>query len=351
MSVLKYLTKISVFVFFTLISSSVAQSLEFPLQKMTRDKSQFQHISHLLSADSFIPSKLENTTIIDLTRIKDGLYTIKLAIGDPIQEFDVLVDTGSFLLWIASEECNNCYYNKHLLKQSISKTLKKEQNRMSLRYISGSIEGNQSKDKLKLHDGKSIPSFNFLLSDKVAAEAYIDGILGLARKYEPRYSLDFSLLDSLYKGQAIKRKVFTQLITENEIGSKFSFGDLPQEISDNMHKYNYCKTIDNFKQVETYWTCNLKQVLVRTNSETLAQNEEKKQVIELSNTNVPAIFDTGSNVIMAPPELFQRFKDVYFKQYLDNGTCKTIQDYSSSYGIQCKSDTDFETFPTILFVF
>ena len=38
----------------------------------------------------------------NLSRIKENLYTIKVKIGYPEQEFNLIVDTGSFISWVES---------------------------------------------------------------------------------------------------------------------------------------------------------------------------------------------------------------------------------------------------------
>jgi len=54
---------------------------------------------------------------------------------------------------------------------------------------------------------------------------------------------------------------------------------------------------------------------------------------------------------MAPPELYETFKNYYFKELLESKSCFTLEDYSGNNGVRCKPDTNFDKFPSILFVF
>jgi len=361
---------------------------------------------------------IHGASLIDLIGLKEGLYTIEISLGNPKQEFEVIVDSGSFLLWIPSDDCKNCYYSNNKFKWKSSETFYKTDKSYNLNYISGKVSGNVSKDQISLMNGLTFPNFNFLLSDFVDAPVKVDGILGLARKYS-NYPEDFSFMDQLLKNKVINKKIFSQkIIEENKIkiiknfdnkiktgedelsiyplknetyensentennqrifnsNSKFYIGDLPDEIKLNLENYSTCKAINNNIHVEVFWACNLEALFFK----------RKNNIEKLNNTNfnltnsinrpledkifnghyfinadsdekhkkepTPAIFDTGSNVILSPPHYSDVFYNIFFLKTLKNGKCISLKDYSGSYGFQCNDTINFQDdFPSILFKF
>ena len=47
-------------------------------------------------------------TDLDLTILPSNLYKIDLFLGSPPQAFSVAIDTGSFVSWVASNQCSSC---------------------------------------------------------------------------------------------------------------------------------------------------------------------------------------------------------------------------------------------------
>lgn len=312
--------------------------------------------------------QLEGDTLINLYKMKDGLYTIKLNLGDPSKEFEVIVDTGSFILWIPSSKCTNCYENKNQMDIEKSKSLKTSKDRLELKYISGSIAGNVSYDIVRFGNSKSyLKKFKFLLSDYINAPVRVDGIIGFTRKYT-KYDPEFSFVESLYKNGLIKRKIFSQNIdNENEENSKFSIGNLPKEISSDIENFTKCRANEDNAQVNSYWTCNLKTVLFveknkyQNDIKFLNQNEnnstEKQKAFEMvnpendiSDEHMIAIFDTGSNIVVAPPEYFIKFKKLFFQKFIDQKICHLIGDSEGSNSFKCMENIDFNSFPILKFV-
>jgi hypothetical protein len=292
-------------------------------------------------------------TLLDLSKMKEGLYTIKLSLGSSLQEFEVIVDTGSFLLWIPSEECKSCF-SKNKFKTNSSQSLHKTQENMRLRYVSGSISGKVSHDKLKLGN-LSIGKFKFLLSDNVEAPVRVDGIVGFSRLYD-RYSDDFSLIDSLKASGIIKRRIFSQKIDDKDFsGSKLVIGNLPSEIVNDYQNFSRCQTIKSNSMVKSFWSCNLNKVLITENKIVnvldLDQTSFNKNVIEITHEPVPAIFDTGSNVIIAPYQYYEILKDKLFKTSLENKECYNLKDVGGTMGFRCNNNVNFDTFPKLQFVF
>jgi hypothetical protein len=288
---------------------------------------------------------------MDLLKMGDGLFSIKLSLGNPSKEFEVILDTGSFLLWIPSSECHNCFRNKNSLDVRGSKSLIKSKDTLEVRYLSGGISGNVSFENLKIGKKFNLNKFKFLLSDKIDAPVSVDGIIGLSRVYK-KYDPSFSLIDSLFKSGMIKRKMFSQKIDEDNLeNSKFSIGNLPKEISEDLSNFTKCNVIKDRYSVDSFWSCNLKNVLFMNRNSNILDNKAFDFTVHSDSESKPAIFDTGSNVIIAPSEYFDKFKNLFFKDLIDNKSCNLLEDYYDSQSFRCSKNVDFNSFPVLKFVF
>jgi saccharopepsin len=107
----------------------------------------------------------------------------EIAIGNPPQEFKVVLDTGSSNLWVPSSECGSiaCYlHNKY--DHSDSSSYKKNGSDFAIRYGSGAVEGYISQDTVQIGDIKiKNQLFGEATQEPGLAFAFgrFDGILGL----------------------------------------------------------------------------------------------------------------------------------------------------------------------------
>ncbi|KAJ9625573.1 aspartic proteinase precursor [Taxawa tesnikishii (nom. ined.)] len=120
---------------------------------------------------------------VPVSNFLNAQYFSEIAIGNPPQEFKVVLDTGSSNLWVPSSDCGSiaCYlHNKY--DHSDSSTYKKNGSNFAIRYGSGSVEGYISQDTLQIGDIKIKDQlFGEATSEPGLAFAFgrFDGILGL----------------------------------------------------------------------------------------------------------------------------------------------------------------------------
>ncbi|KAF4547470.1 Vacuolar protease A-like protein [Elsinoe fawcettii] len=110
-------------------------------------------------------------------------YFSEIAIGNPPQEFKVVLDTGSSNLWIPSSDCTSiaCYLHSKY-DHSDSSSYKKNGSDFAIRYGSGAVEGYISQDTVQIGDLKIKDQlFGEATSEPGLAFAFgrFDGILGL----------------------------------------------------------------------------------------------------------------------------------------------------------------------------
>jgi len=120
---------------------------------------------------------------VPVSNFLNAQYFSEIAIGNPPQEFKVVLDTGSSNLWIPSSDCGSiaCYLHTKY-DHSDSSSYKKNGSDFAIRYGSGSVEGYISQDTVQIGDLKiKNQLFGEATSEPGLAFAFgrFDGIMGL----------------------------------------------------------------------------------------------------------------------------------------------------------------------------
>ncbi|PPQ65448.1 hypothetical protein CVT26_000100 [Gymnopilus dilepis] len=116
---------------------------------------------------------------------QDSSYFGSISIGSPAQNFDVILDTGSSDLWLASDTCTDCDPSTPLFQTSKSTSLQPSNSLNSqvvIRYGSGSVAGNLASDTVTM-GGFTISQQTFLVVDRLTSgllDGSVSGIMGLA---------------------------------------------------------------------------------------------------------------------------------------------------------------------------
>ncbi|KAI8615823.1 aspartic peptidase domain-containing protein [Chytriomyces sp. MP71] len=150
-----------------------------------------------------------------LSQVSAGaFYVATIGVGTPVQNFTVIVDTGSAEMWIPSTACSSCRAANKFVSASSSTFLATEISD-SIAYGTGSAQGKLANDTVTWN-GLVVKSQQFLLVDQVDSavstgfNGIVDGLLGLA--YQNGLTsgpVHETLLYSLFAQKAITNTYFS----------------------------------------------------------------------------------------------------------------------------------------------
>jgi hypothetical protein len=290
----------------------------------------------------------------DLTNNNKDQMIINLCLGTPTQCFNVLVDSGSFYLWVADKNSWQTPDATNKFDKTKSSTYQSNNVSKDLQYGSGSTSGILASETLTIGSLKAT-DYNFLLASKEENMKDIDGILGLGYYYDILDSPKFSMLDQLKASKMINSRLFTQKYTEQGKG-KLYIGDLPDEITNDMTNYGKCKSVKSYSGTSfknPYWQCTLKTVffgdITSFPVSKTSSGQQKYSVTAPAAINEACLFDTGTNIMTGPSDFVKSLKYSYLKNAINQLICTYNGDYG--YSLYICDKRAFDILPNMHFVF
>lgn len=166
---------------FGLTLTTASSLIRFPLKK--RDNHEF--VQSIMQAPKKPSYRVSADGSIVINDYANSQYYGEISLGTPEQKFDVIFDTGSADLWVASINCDDSCGRHNKYDSSKSSTYSANGTTFHIEYGSGPVSGYESVDNLNMG--------GLLVKDQIFAEvtdvsglgaAYkmgkFDGILGLA---------------------------------------------------------------------------------------------------------------------------------------------------------------------------
>ena len=233
----------------------------------------------------------------------------EISIGNPPQDFKVILDTGSSNLWVPSSECGSiaCYLHSKY-DSSASTTYKANGSEFEIRYGSGSLSGFVSQDEVTIGDiTVTGQDFAEATSEPGLAFAFgrFDGILGLGFD---RLSVN-GIVPPFYNmvnQKKIDEAVFAFYLS-GESGS-----DDSEVIFGGVDKDHYTGKITEIPlRRKAYWEVDFDSISFGN------------ETAELDNTGV--ILDTGTSLIALPTDLAE----------LLNKEIGAKKSYNGQYTVEC----------------
>jgi len=231
-------------------------------------------------------SKKHKSPIDPFRNYDDILYVGNISIGTPPQYFQVVFDTGSSNLWIVSAKCKDmACRNKMAYNSSQSTTYIPNGEPIAIEYGTGSMVGFLDSDTVSVA-GINVKNQIFGEATSLAPffqDQPIDGILGLAY---PAIAEDYvtPVFDNMIKQGLVAKPIFAFYLdsTAGDTRSEIILGGVDRSLFKGPITYVPVAS-------QTYWQISLEGVIVNGK--------------EVSNCNkCPAIVDTGTSLIVGPPE-------------------------------------------------
>jgi len=322
---------------FLTISQIASKGLVFPATATKASPDQPNKFLKKYLDSEVLTFTIENKTYpLSFLNTYDDLLNSNVCLGQPTPQcFDVILDTGSYLLWVANSQCTGKLCPSYKYYESSSTTAKNTGEKFSMQYATGSTSGVLVKEMTTFFKQTTPVEILFLSADQSSFPAtYSYGILGLGRNYNNKLSrVDGSIMGALMNSSAIEKNVFS-MKWKNYYDGEFVVGDYPEDLKNSSFaNYTTCDVVDLYKPKATefkdiYWSClSSGFVYSSTNSSTYI------------NQTMSIVFDSGANSLLGPLSDLNNIGNTYAPT-----GCRTYTEMGTGL-ILCKSNVDFSKLP------
>jgi len=282
-----------------------AESLHFPI--IRRSTSPAERIANLPSIMDGIRLKYGYTTVNRKRAVttasitdeeNDSSYSAVVSIGTPAQEFNLILDTGSSDLWVATTQCGDCS-GVPLFNPTKSSSYKNGSSVLQITYGSGQVAGFVSEDSVTF-SGFSMDQEFLAVGDTSQGllTAGLSGILGLgfasisALETTPFWQsvMNQNMLSSPVFSFYLERYV-NQAGMNEAPGGTFTLGGT----NTSLYTGNVQFIDMPSGTTASYWLQAVKTITVQGKS------------ISVSSSESLAAIDTGTTLIGAPSDIAQKF--------------------------------------------
>ena len=285
-----------------------------PLSNYSSNEISFNSINYLQKLKKVLNSngkKIHKCPQSYLNKLENNLLVHEIKIGSDEQTFNVILDTGSSILWVAGIGSENYETQiSHQYNPKTSFTSKKLNCSYKIRYGSGYSLGNYYIDQIKLFnstDKNTSFYMHFGVADKTKFNVPgADGVMGLGRESA---SMNYSPLHFLKENNFIEHEGFSIKYNYSLKSAILFFDDEHEDFKN--HNIGFCPLSSKTHKEKNFWSCKLYSFGIINNA-----------INSYINCNLSVIFDTGTNAIVLP-----RYILFFLKEQLKKLDC-IIQDLS-----------------------
>ena len=270
----------NIIIYFSLFNFII--TLKLNVNKNYVNENQLLIFNNLYNKSQSNHTSLRTLINLSLQKEKIGLYSINIKLGNPKQEFSLILDSGSSYIWTYDNSCDSCKSNNKYIPDE-SKTFLRSKETIKMNYISGKNKGNICQDTLEISQNISISSFYFLLVYESNIDFELDGIIGLSKG---SINKKYSFLKQLKEKKIIKNNI----LLYDLFNKSFYIDEIPQLYLE--QKSISCKDINDKSNL---WKCNLNNIKI--NSIPITMETE-------------IVFDSGTNGIIFPMKYKEFFENI-----------------------------------------
>jgi len=288
---------------FAIILGLAAAILKFPIQKIDNHEFVGNILNRIARGKSPSFFQTEDGSIV-INDYENSQYYGEITIGTPGQKFNVIFDTGSADLWVASSKCDSSCGRTHAkYDSSKSKTYVANGTIFDIEYGSGPVSGFDSNDRIGFG--------GLVVTDQVFAEvtdasglgtAYklgkFDGILGMAFS-TISVNKNPTVFEAAYNQGLVHTKQFAFYLGNSET----DYGELVLGGYDTAHFTGDLTWVPLI--ATTYWEIQLDKLVVGTTT--------------YVSDGAKAIIDTGTSLLTGPSSVVKSIADQIGAKGLSNG--------------------------------
>ena len=272
------------------------------------------------SLKSFIEDEYINYDTGNAEINKELIFTAQFKLGSESQPFNLLLDTGSYAMWVAQKDHNGTTNITNFYDPNISITSVKTDEKYIMLYGTGLVIGLYYYDTLEYIPYK-ISKIKFGVGNNVYFSVPgVDGIIGLGREYDEE---ETSFITSLKKSGHIDERAFSVKFE----GKQF-VGGIKGSMFIGIHDDFYKKETVSCPLVlgtKTSWKANITSFGLKNNKTNIRSEEFQ----------APFTFDTGTNIIYIPKNYF-----LGIKNDLDKFDCEIVYEKNRQ-RYKCKKDGNY----------
>ncbi|CAK73809.1 unnamed protein product (macronuclear) [Paramecium tetraurelia] len=260
----------------------------------------FNVISEKIASNSFLLTKtLQQSNFIsqyegiNLHNFDNEYYALTLRIGTPLQLIELLVDTGSSILWLANYTCDNCsILNRY--KPYLSQTYIDFNQTYTQTYGQGECSGQFGQELFSIADTPINTNLTFLLANQVSnlsLQKTTSGIMGLSNWDEHT-----NIFESAYSNGQIQSPLFGFQFLNSTSGSQLFYGQFNQSVLD--------QTIWIKTNMKKMWSTEILGVQI---------NEDEYIYFD----DHSSIFDSGTTCLLLEQNVYNKIYNDYLNCNLD----------------------------------
>ena len=214
--------------------------------------------------------------------LSNKIYICTIGLGSKKQRFDLILDTGSYEMWVPKVGSKDQYKMKHHYDPSKSDTAVNTRQPFNIRYGTGACSGYRYYDYVT-YVGKKKFKMLFGAADQTVLQGN-DGIIGLGHQYE---NIELSFIEMLKKGGITTSRAFS---------FKFERGiadGTPGKLLIGRHRdfqNSNCVKI-GLDRNTIFWRGQVNGIALKNSRSQASSNRKYK-----------FIFDTGTNINIIPME-------------------------------------------------